>query len=125
MFGTTRYSESLQTLWQEVKSHLEKEKQYLAMDAAEKLIVLLSSIAIAAVCLLLGAMALAFLLIALALLIGQLMGCMAAGFLTMGGLSLVLMAVAYRKRHAWITQPLARLIVTLFIHEGRKEDVDE
>ena len=58
------YSSDLQSLWAEVKNYLELQKQYLMMDTAEKLTVLLSAVAIAAVFLILGVVMLFFFVIA-------------------------------------------------------------
>ena len=51
---------SIQSLWTEVKTYLELQKEYLKLDSAEKLSVLLSAVATAAVCLILGLAALFF-----------------------------------------------------------------
>ena len=118
------YSNSLQSLWTEIKNYLELQKQYLMMDTAEKLTVLLSAVAIAVVCLTLGAMALFFLLFALAAWIGQLAGNEVLGYLIMGCLLLMLMLIAYAGRKRWIIQPLSRLVVGLFIHEEEEEEAE-
>ena len=39
------YSSSIQSLWTEAKSYLELQKEYLKLDSAEKLSVLLSAVA--------------------------------------------------------------------------------
>ena len=122
MFGIEDYTESLRKFWQETKSYLELQKEYLTLDAAEKLIVLLSAAALGAICLVIGAMALFFLLFALAAWVGQLSGSVALGFLIMGVVLLLLMAVVYFKRKAWIIQPLARLVVGLFVRDDEEEE---
>lgn len=122
MFGIEDYTESLRKFWQETKSYLELQKEYLTLDAAEKLIVLLSAAALGAICLVIGAMALFFLLFALAAWVGQLSGSVALGFLIMGVALLLLMAVVYFKRKAWIIQPLARLVVGLFVRDDEEEE---
>jgi len=111
------YSNSLQSLWTEVKNYLELQKQYLMMDTAEKLTVLLSAVAIAVLCMTLGAMALFFLLFALASWIGHIVGSAFVGYLIMGALLLLLMAIVYIARKRWIIQPLSRLVVGLFIRD--------
>ncbi|MBR1498497.1 MAG: phage holin family protein [Bacteroidaceae bacterium] len=122
MFGIEDYTESLRKLWQETKGYLELQKEYLTLDAAEKLIVLLSAAALGAICLVIGAMALFFLLFALAAWVGQLSGSVALGFLIMGVVLLLLMATVYFKRKAWIIQPLARLVVGLFVRDDEEEE---
>ena len=122
MFGIEDYTESLRKFWQETKGYLELQKEYMTLDAAEKLIVLLSAAALGAICLVIGAMALFFLLFALAAWVGQLSGSVALGFLIMGVALLLLMAVVYFKRKAWIIQPLARLVVGLFVRDDEEEE---
>ena len=122
MFGIEDYTESLRKFWQETKGYLELQKEYMTLDAAEKLIVLLSAAALGAICLVIGAMALFFLLFALAAWVGQLSGSVALGFLIMGVVLLLLMAVVYFKRKAWIIQPLARLVVGLFVRDDEEEE---
>lgn len=116
------YSNSLQSLWTEVKNYLELQKQYLVMDTAEKMTVLLSAVSTAALCLALGAMALFFLLFALASWFGQMIGSLFVGYLVMGIVLLLMMVVAFVKRKQWILQPIARLVVGLFIHEDEEEE---
>ena len=116
------YTDNLQSLWTEVKNYLELQKQYLTMDTAEKMTVLLSAVSTAVVCLALGAMALFFLLFALASWFGQMIGNMFVGFLIMGILLLLMMVIAFAKRKQWILQPIARLVVGLFIHEDDEEE---
>lgn len=116
------YSDNLQSLWKETKNYLELQKQYLMMDTAEKLTVLLSAVATAAICLTFGAMALFFLLFALASWFGQMIGNMFVGFLIMGIFLLLMMVIAYVKRKQWIIQPLSRLVVGLFIHDDEEEE---
>jgi membrane-bound ClpP family serine protease len=118
------YSDDLQTLWAEIKNHLELQKQYLLMDTAEKLTVLLSAVAIAVICLTLGAMALFFMLFAIAAWIGQIAGNAFLGFLIMGALLLLLMMIAYAGRKRWIIQPLSRLVVGLFLQEEEGKEAE-
>lgn len=116
------YTDNLQSLWTEVKNYLELQKQYLTMDTAEKMTVLLSAVSTAVVCLALGAMALFFLLFALASWFGHIIGNLFVGYLIMGILLLLMMVIAFAKRKQWILQPIARLVVGLFIHEDDEEE---
>ena len=118
------YTENLQSLWTEAKNYLELQKQYLMMDTAEKLTVLLSAVATAVLCMTLAAMAIFFMLFALAAWIGQLAGSTVLGFLIMGAILLLLMAIVFIGRKRWIIQPLSRLVVGLFIHEEEEEEAE-
>ena len=116
------HTDNLQLLWKEIKNYLELQKQYLMMDTAEKLTVLLSAVAIAVLCMTLGAMALFFLLFAMASWIGHIVGSTFVGFLIMGALLLLLMAIVYFARKRWIIQPLSRLVVGLFIRDEEEKE---
>ena len=71
---TTGNSRDLHAITQEVKHYLQLQKRYMALDAVEKVTRLLSAVAVAVVCLILGAMILFFTLYALAEWIGALLG---------------------------------------------------
>ena len=116
------YTDNIQSLWKEVKNYLDLQKQYLLMDTAEKLTVLLSAVAVAVLCLTFGAMALFFLLYALAEWIGQIAGNPALGYLFMGAVLLLMMVIVYIGRKKWIVQPLSRLVVGLFVHDEDGEE---
>ena len=116
------YTDNFQALWTEIKNYLELQKRYIKLDTAEKLTVFFSAVATATVCLTLVAMALFFLLFALATLIGQAMEELWLGYLIMGAFLLLLMLIVYLKRKQWIIQPLSRLIVGLFINEEEEEE---
>ena len=115
------YTENIQSLWTEVKNNLELQKQYLLMDTAEKLTVLLSAVATAVLCLAFGAMALLFLVFALGFWLGHIAGNSFIGFLVIGIALLLALVVVLFCRKKWIVQPLSRLVVGLFIHEEEEE----
>ena len=118
------YSENLQSLWSETKNYLELQKEYLLMDTAEKLTVLLSAVATAAVLLILGMVALFFFVIAFALWLANIVGGVWS-FAIMGGSMIALMVVIFIYRKRWIIQPLSRLVVGLFVHEEEEEKEEE
>lgn len=114
MIFTNKYTETFQSLFAEAKNYLGLQKKYLAMEAAEKLTILLSAVAIAAICLILGAMVLLFATFALAYWIGQLTDSLALGFLSIAAMQLLGLVVFYRNRSKWVLQPLARFMINLF-----------
>lgn len=116
------YSNSILSFWTEAKSYLELQKEYLKLDAAEKLTVLLSVVATAVLCLVLGAMALLFLLLALGFWLGHVAGNSFIGFLIIGGSLLLAIVIVLLRRKKWIVQPLARFMAGLFIEDSEVED---
>jgi len=116
---------SMRDLLLEVKSYVGLQKRFLQLDLTEKLTVLLSGIAIAAICILLGSMILLYLTFALAHWIGEITGILAVGFLVIAIVIAILLAVIYTHRNKWIVQPLARMMVTLFINPDDEKSPDE
>lgn len=115
------YSENIQSLWTEAKNYLELQKEYLKLDSAEKLSVLLSAVATTALCLILGLAALLFLVIALAFWLAKLVG-IAQSFTIMGGVLLLVIVVMLLFRKRWIVQPITRFVASLFVSEDEEED---
>ena len=124
---TASGGQDLQALTEEVKRYLQLQKRYFALDAVEKVTRLLSAVAVAVVCLMLGAMVLFFTLYAFAEWAGTLLGSAAAGFLIVAVLLLALATVFYTHRQQWVVQPLARLMAGLFLDDENEgeEDSDE
>jgi hypothetical protein len=115
------YTDSIQSLWTEAKSYLELQKEYLKLDSAEKLSVLLSAVATAAVCLVLALAALFFFVIAFALWLAKIVGG-AWSFSIMGGVLLLLIIIILLFRKRWIVQPVARFVAKLFVGEDEEEE---
>ena len=115
------YSSSFQSLWTEAKSYLELQKEYLKLDTAEKLSILLSAVATAALCLILGLAALFFFVIALAFYLAKFVGG-AWSFTIMGGVLLIVIIVLLIGRKRWIVQPVARFVAGLFVGEDEAEE---
>ena len=115
------YSSSIQSLWTEAKSYLELQKEYLKLDSAEKLSVLLSAVATAAVCLILALAALFFFVIALALWLAKMVGA-AWSFTIVGGAMLLIIIIILLCRKRWIVQPVTRFVAGLFVGEDEEDD---
>ena len=115
------YSSSIQSLWTEAKSYLELQKEYLKLDSAEKLSVLLSAVATVAVCLILALAALFFFVIALALWLAKMVGA-AWSFTIVGGAMLLIIIIILLCRKRWIVQPVTRFVAGLFVGEEEEEE---
>lgn len=122
MIGTGKYTEDIKEIILEVKNYLNLQKKYLAIDAAEKTTVILSAVAIAAICILLASIILLFCTFALAYWIGDLLNSLPLGFLSMGIIVLLILLLFYCKRKAWIIQPLARMMAQVFIDNNEEEE---
>ena len=117
-----KYTDNFRKLLQETKQYLNLQKEYALMDTADKLTVILSTVAIAAVCFVLGAMILFFLTFALAYWIGNLTGNLSLGFISIAVFLLLVLLIAYSKRIVWIIQPLARMMIRLFVNKEEKNN---
>ena len=115
------YSSSIQSLWTEAKSYQELQKEYLKLDSAEKLSVLLSAVATVAVCLILALAALFFFVIALALWLAKMVGA-AWSFTIVGGAMLLIIIIILLCRKRWIVQPVTRFVAGLFVGEDEEEE---
>ena len=115
------YSDSLRSLWTEAKNYLELQKEYVKLDTAEKLSVLLAAVATAAVCLVLALAGAIFLVVAFALWLAKFVGA-AWSFTIMGGVLLVGIVVVLLGRRRWIVQPIARFVAGLFVTEDGEEE---
>ena len=112
-----KYTDNFRKLLQETKHYLNLQKEYALMDTADKLTVILSTVAISAICFVLCAMILFFLTFALAYWIGNLTGNLSLGFISISALLAIILLIAFKKRNAWVVQPLARMMVRLFVTE--------
>lgn len=122
MIGTGKYTEDIKEIILEVKHYLNLQKRYIAIDAAEKTTVILSAVAIAAICILLGAIIILLCTFALAYWIGDLLNSLPLGFLAMGCMVAALLLLFYCKRKAWVIQPLARMAAQLFVENKEEEE---
>lgn len=116
------YSDGFRTLWNEAKNYLELQKEYLKLDTAEKLSVLLSAALTTILCLIFALAALLFLVVALALWLAKIVGG-AWSFAIMGGVMLLVIAIILIARKRWIVQPVTRFIAKLIVDEsiGKEE----
>ena len=122
MLGTGKYTEDIREIILEVKHYLNLQKKYLAIDAAEKTTTILSAVAIAAICILLGSITLLLGTFALAYWIGDLLDSLPLGFASMAIVVTLIMTLFYCKRKAWVIQPLARMMAQMFVDNNEEEE---
>ena len=122
---TGGYTTQFRALIGELRRYLRLQKRYVALDAADKLIVLLTTIAVAEVCFVLGAMLLFFLTFALAMWIGRMVDNAAIGFLCIGVVLAVALFIFNRNRTRWVLVPISRMVVGLFSSISSEPDEEE
>ena len=119
MFSNSKNIESIGKLLLEFKKYLELQKEFVKLDATEKMTVILSAILIVTVLLLLGSIVLLFLTFALAYYLGDVLGSLSLGFGLISAFILLLTVIFYLNRHRMVIQPMARFMTKLIL---TKED---
>ena len=103
-------------LWAELKKYLTLQIDYAKLTTVEKLLVLLSAIAMVAVMLILGACVLFYLSFAVVFMLSDAIGSTWGAYLIVSGIFLVLMLVVYALRQKLILDPVSRFLTRLFLH---------
>ena len=103
-------------LWAELKKYLTLQIDYAKLTAVEKLVVLLSAIAMVAVMLILGACVLFYLSFAVVFMLSDAIGSTWGAYLIVSGIFMVLMLVVYALRQKLILDPVSRFLTRLFLH---------
>ena len=103
-------------VWAELKKYLTLQIDYAKLTTVEKLVVLLSAIAMVAVMLILGACVLFYLSFAVVFMLSDAIGSTWGAYLIVSGIFLVLMLVVYALRQKLILDPVSRFLTRLFLH---------
>ena len=119
MFSNSKNIESIGKLLLEFKKYLELQKEFVKLDATEKMTVILSAILIVTVLLLLGSIVLLFLTFALAYYLGDVLGSLSLGFGLISAFILLLTVIFYLTRNRMVIPPMARFMTKLIL---TKED---
>ena len=122
MFSGKKHIESIGKLFLEFKNYLELQKEFIKLDATEKLTVILSATLITLVILILRSITLLFLIFALAYYLGDALGSLSLGFALVAAFLLLATIVFYLNRNRMIVQPIARFVTKLIL---TKEDESE
>ncbi len=122
MFSSSKNIENMQRLFLEFKKYIELQKEYIKLDTAEKLTVIISATISISIMLILGAMVLFFLSFAIAWYLSDILNSMPLGFGIIAVFCLILCIIFYYKRETWVFQPTARLMVKLFIKKDEHDN---
>ena len=114
MFGFNETKQQMQDLLSETRAYVGLQKKALLMETRDKLSIILSRLAIAVVCLVLGGMVLLFFSFFLAYIIGQAMDNIALGFAIVSAIVLVLLLVFWMLRGLWVVRPITAMLYNLF-----------
>lgn len=108
-----RYEE----LWAELKRYLTLQIDYAKLTTVEKLVVLLSAVAMVAVLLILGACVLFYLSFAVVFMLSDAIGCTWGAYLIVSGAFVVLMLIVVAMRQKLILDPVSRFLTRLFLND--------
>ncbi len=110
-----------ENLWGDLKKFLSLQYDYVRLTALEKLVVLLSTLAMAVVLLVLIACVLFYLSFALVFLISEAIGCLWGAYLIVSGLFVALTLVVYAMRRKLIIDPVSKFLTRLFLDKTDKK----
>jgi len=125
MFGFSDTQKQMQDLLLETRSYVNLQKQAMLASTRDKLSVILSKLAIAMVCLLLGGMVLLFFSFFLAYTIGEALGSSALGFLCVTGIVLLLLLIFWMMRSRWVIIPITQLMNAVFTVDNEELKMDK
>ena len=114
MFGFADTKRQMQDLLLETRSYVGLQKKVLLIETRDKLGTLLSRLAIAVVCLILGSLVLLFFSFFLAYIVGQALGNVALGFAAVTLLVVVLLLLFWHMRMKWVVLPITDMMTSLF-----------
>lgn len=115
MFGFSETKQQMQDLLLEGRSYANLQKKALLAGTRDKLSVILSRLAIAVVCLVLGGMALLFFSFFLAYIVGQVLDNTALGFACVTAFVLLLLLIFWHWRTKWVVIPITNMLFNLFV----------
>ena len=114
MFGFNETKQQMQELLSETRAYVGLQKKALLMETRDKLSIILSRLAIAVVCLVLGGMVLLFFSFFLAYIIGQALDNIALGFAIVTAIVLLLLLLFWFMREIWVIRPITSMMYNLF-----------
>lgn len=119
--------ESFEQLFDQIRQYLKLQKELALVKLTGKLSILLSTLLLVVVLLILGTVALFYLLMALAYAIDSVIGSMAWSFAIIGGIALALLALIAVFRRRLIIAPTVNFLSHLFLEdeESKKEEEHE
>ena len=118
MFANDKSIDNLTELFKEVKKYLKLQGEYVKLDLAEKLTILLSTLTLIFVLIILGTMAAFYLSFMLVYVLASATGSLVAGYAIIGGILIFLAFIIYRLRQKLIFQPMVNFLARLFLDDS-------
>ena len=120
MFADDKSIENIQQLFFEFKKYIELQKEYTKLELTEKLTILFSTLIMILILIILGMVALFYLLFALAYILEPYIGGLTISFAIIASINvvLILLVVAFRKK--LIITPMVNFLANLFLTDSNK-----
>lgn len=122
MFSNNHNIDSLQQLYAEIKKYLLLQKEYTKLEIVEKMTILISTLTMVLILVVLGMIALFYLMFALAYLLESHVGGLANSFGIITGLVILLMFIAYLFRKRLFINPMVNFLGNLFLNDNHPEN---
>jgi len=121
MFANDKSIENFQQLLLEVKKYIELQKEYTKLELTEKLTVLLSTLTTVLILIILGMVALFYLLLGFAYILAPLVGGLKISFIIIAGISVLLIVAVMVFRKKLIISPMVNFLARLFLNDSEKK----
>ena len=105
-----------------LKRYLLLQRQYVVLSLSEKLTMMLSTLVVGLMVLALLLMSLLFVSIAVAVWLSDVLGSLVAGFAVVALFYVLLSFMIYANRKRWIADPIANLVASLMLGDGKRND---
>lgn len=116
MFADDKSIENFQQLFAEFKKYLELQRDYTKLELTEKLTILLSTLILILVLVILGMVALFYLLFSFAYVLEPLVGGLMASHAIIAGITVLLMVLVYALRKRLIISPMVNFLANLLLN---------
>lgn len=123
MFANDKSIENFQQLLLEVKKYIELQKKYTKLEMTEKLTILLSTLITVLILIILGMVALFYLLLGLAYILEPFVGGLEVSFIIISGINLALIVAVIVFRKKLIISPMVNFLAKLFLNDSEKKEL--
>lgn len=120
MFADDKSIENFQQLFFEFKKYLELQKEYTKLEITEKLTILFSTLIMIFLLIILGMVALFYLLFSLAYVLEPFVGGLMSSFAIIAGINILLMILIVVFRKQLIVSPMVNFLANLFLTDSSK-----
>lgn len=120
MFSDDQNTDNLQQLYADIKKYIILQKDYTKLEIVEKMTILISTFTMVLILVVLGMIALFYLLFAFAHFLAPIVGGLQYSFVIIAGITFLLMAIAYFFRKKLFINPMVNFLANLFLNDSNK-----